>query len=49
MAWETFHTLGDVPVFGEHAASAEPAKAACCVPETLVSFVPRPKTNACCG
>lgn len=49
IAWETFHTLGDIPVFGEHAAKAEPAQAACCVPETPVTFAPRPKAKACCG
>jgi catechol 2,3-dioxygenase-like lactoylglutathione lyase family enzyme len=49
VAWETFHTLGDIPVFGEHAAAAEPAQAACCVPETTVTFAPRPKAKACCG
>jgi catechol 2,3-dioxygenase-like lactoylglutathione lyase family enzyme len=49
IAWETFHTLGEIPVFGEQAATAEPAKAACCAPETPVSFAPRPKSNACCG
>lgn len=49
IAWETFHTLGEIPVFGEHATTAEPAQAGCCVPETPVSFAPRPKNNACCG
>lgn len=49
IAWETFHTLGEIPVFGEHAATAAPAQAGCCVPETPVKFAPRPKNNACCG
>lgn len=49
IAWETFHTLGEIPVFGEHAAEAEPARAACCVPETPVSFAPQSKKNACCS
>ncbi len=49
LAWETFHTLGDIPVFGEHATTAAPVEAGCCVPETKVSFEPRPKTRACCG
>lgn len=31
IAWETFHTLDSIPVFGEP-GKAEPAKAACCVP-----------------
>jgi catechol 2,3-dioxygenase-like lactoylglutathione lyase family enzyme len=46
LAWETFHTLGDIPVFGEPAAPAQPA--ACCAPETPVSFAPRPRGKACC-
>jgi len=49
IAWETFHTLGDIPVFGEHAALAEPAQTGCCVPEVPVTFAPRPKAKACCG
>ncbi|MDR3419439.1 MAG: ArsI/CadI family heavy metal resistance metalloenzyme [Nevskia sp.] len=49
VAWETFHTLGDIPVFGEHAAPAKPASSGCCVPEAPVDFAPRPKPNACCG
>jgi len=47
IAWETFHTLGDIPVFGEHATTAAPVEAGCCVPET--SFEPRHKAKACCG
>lgn len=31
IAWEAFHTLGSVPVFGEDVHDA-PAKAACCAP-----------------
>ena len=33
IAWEAFHTLGSVPVFGEDHSSNEPAtKATCCAP-----------------
>ena len=33
IAWEAFHTLGSVPVFGENHSSNEPAtKATCCAP-----------------
>ncbi len=37
IAWETFHTLGSVPVYGEDTRTAQEAKAstkagACCVP-----------------
>ena len=34
VAWETFHTLGDIPVFGNDATPrAEAAPAACCTPK----------------
>jgi hypothetical protein len=33
IAWETFHTLGTIPVFGEDSGAAKGAEdAACCVP-----------------
>lgn len=32
VAWETFHTLGDIPMFGKDAATAEPQASACCAP-----------------
>ena len=33
IAWEAFHTLGSVPVFGEdHSSNDTPVKAACCAP-----------------
>ncbi|MDE0853459.1 MAG: VOC family protein [Nevskia sp.] len=43
IAWETFHTLGEIPLFGEHAAGEKTARAACCAPEAPISFTPRPK------
>lgn len=50
IAWETFQTLGEIPVFGARApAIAEKAATACCAPvEAPVSFQPKPKA-ACCG
>lgn len=48
IAWETFHTLGEIPVFGEHAASEKPAQSGCCVPEASVTFAQRPKKSGCC-
>ena len=48
IAWETFHTLGEIPVFGEHAASEKPARAGCCAPEAPIAFAPRPKKTGCC-
>jgi predicted enzyme related to lactoylglutathione lyase len=41
VAWESFHTLSDAPVYGEH-TSSEPA-AACCVPLETESA-----GNPCC-
>jgi catechol 2,3-dioxygenase-like lactoylglutathione lyase family enzyme len=59
IAWETFHTLGSIPVYGEdtkvfnHGASAVPVeslgstKAACCVPAAK-SAPPKADGAACC-
>ena len=60
IAWETFHTLGSVPVYGEDAAPAEHGDAACCVPlakqagdaANAACCVPSAKDvgqSACCG
>jgi catechol 2,3-dioxygenase-like lactoylglutathione lyase family enzyme len=46
VAWETFHSLGSIPVFGEH---SESSASGCCVPETVVAFTPRSKSDACCS
>jgi len=32
VAWETFHTLGDIPMFGNDSTQAAPASA-CCAPK----------------
>ena len=32
IAWEQFHTLGDIPVFSEQQAAAQPQASACCAP-----------------
>ena len=42
IAWETFHTLDSIPLFGQHSEAADPA--ACCVP--LAKVVQ--KESACC-
>ncbi|NEX62174.1 ArsI/CadI family heavy metal resistance metalloenzyme [Noviherbaspirillum galbum] len=52
IAWETFHTLDSIPVYGEHASSAgKPAEAAgvteagaCCVPLAKAQ-----SKQSCCG
>lgn len=46
IAWETFHTLGDIPVFGAPAVKAEQSSA-CCAPK--VSAIPVKVQSACCG
>ena len=41
VAWETFQTLGAIPVFGEDAREAKSEKAACCIPVEMVKTIPR--------
>lgn len=43
IAWEAFHTLGEIPVFGEPAVQDSPAASVCCPPQAAAT---RPK---CCG
>ena len=53
VAWEQFHTLGNIPVFNEAAAqqpaktTQQPAQAACC--PTGAPSAPAPGQAACCG
>jgi len=58
IAWETFHTLGSIPVYGEdtavfnHGTSTVPAevtgaKAGCCVP--AAKSEPKSDVSACCA
>jgi catechol 2,3-dioxygenase-like lactoylglutathione lyase family enzyme len=55
VAWETFHTLGSAPVYGDAAPakSGIAEKAACCGPAETAVSMPRPKAAkppaACCG
>ena len=46
IAWETFHTLGDIPTFGADAQAVEVAgsavASACCAP------APGAQRSACC-
>jgi len=46
VAWETFHTLESIPVFGENTAERP---GVCCVPEAPVAFASGSKSNACCS
>jgi len=47
VAWESFHTLGSIPMFGSEdtQASEQPA---CCSPVAAVA-APATKRQACCG
>jgi catechol 2,3-dioxygenase-like lactoylglutathione lyase family enzyme len=58
IAWETFHTLGSIPVYGEdtavfnHGVSTVPlestaAKAGCCVP--VAKSEPKADAGSCCA
>lgn len=60
IAWETFHTLGSIPVYGEdtpvfdHGASIVPQTRACCVPAAKVNEPccdpgAAAENNACCA
>ena len=57
IAWETFHTLDAVPVFGEDSRVADSAqeKSACCAPAettattTATIKIQPAKSGACCG
>ena len=46
IAWEHFHTLGDIPVFNEAAPSS--AAGACCTPAAAAPAPAAPRA-ACCG
>ena len=46
IAWEHFHTLGDIPVFNEAAPSS--AAGACCAPLAAAPAPAAPRA-ACCG
>ena len=47
IAWEQFHTLADIPVFGEHARATTAEAAACCTPRGKAVGVPV-KASSCC-
>lgn len=53
VAWETFHTLGSAPVYGETAEPATAAEGACCGPAEAVVSLPegtrKPAAASCCG
>jgi len=50
IAWETFHTLGEIPVFGADAKSggSDTKDTACCAPARKVIPVAAASAKACC-
>jgi catechol 2,3-dioxygenase-like lactoylglutathione lyase family enzyme len=51
IAWETFHTLGEIPVFGADRKTSEadlPEGAACCAPRPKATAVIAQPAKACC-
>lgn len=52
IAWEHFHTLGNIPVFNEAAATAAAEPAACCTPaprgKPVVIPVKSSSSSSCC-
>lgn len=48
IAWESFHTLGEIPVFGEDTkADADSESSACCIPLNM-NESGNNKDAACC-
>jgi catechol 2,3-dioxygenase-like lactoylglutathione lyase family enzyme len=49
IAWEQFHTLGNIPVFGESKAAVTDGQAnACCAPKGKSVGVPVQAAGSCC-
>lgn len=49
LAWEHFHTLGDVPLFSEpRPPAADGLHAACCVPKAASGSVDGKPASSCC-
>lgn len=44
IAWETFRTLGEVPIFGDEARTPATADGACCIPHQAADA----KAGVCC-
>ena len=49
VAWEHFHTLGNVPVFGESQPKAETASAAATITTAATTTAAAPAAAACCA
>ncbi len=48
IAWEQFHTLGDIPVFTEKKPAAPASASACCAPRGKPVGVAVKSTSSCC-
>lgn len=48
IAWEHFHTLGDIPVFSEKAAAPAAEPAACCAPRGKPVGIQVKAASSCC-
>jgi len=48
IAWETFHTLGEVPVYGDTSRKSSTKNAACCTPTSATITLHPVKPKACC-
>lgn len=48
IAWESFHTLGAIPMFSR-AAEDSKAETACCAPAVATASLPAAKRAACCS
>jgi catechol 2,3-dioxygenase-like lactoylglutathione lyase family enzyme len=46
IAWETYHTLGSIPIFGGHAREGAPAPAGCCAQAAETANTTQ---SACCA
>jgi len=47
IAWETFHTLDSVPVYGETLREAIAESPACCTPQATSTVQPQKPTTCC--
>jgi catechol 2,3-dioxygenase-like lactoylglutathione lyase family enzyme len=48
IAWETFHTLDSIPVFGEDTKLPSAPASACCVPVAQITRKSADQSAACC-
>ena len=48
IAWEAFHTLESIPLFGAEEAAAEKAEGGCCSPSTAAEPKSGAVANRCC-